>query len=304
MTVTLNVTFHFHPLNLGSGVSVASLTCLAGCLPTMSNSFLTSPCFFFFFLNQKILPWTRPLCHKWKKLCWLLPSLSRLIVHFETTDCHARPTLQPQPYPASLHQAASIISHLDDCSSLLASLPRHAFQPLHLTQNSTAHLVISLSSFFCITPPPTLPPLADHGCTYQIQTPGAGIQGCKQIYTHTSPGCGLPLNISQWSRLFSVLDWLSLSIRTRKPLPVSYLKLKSQKPLHWRISLSAHSLTHSQSSYPVSLHNIWFSNDCPLFPGIFKCTDVLTLVHLVLFKVYSTFVFIAGGSKSENIFNS
>ena len=55
-------------------------------------------------------------------------------------------------YSTQLLVQAIVISRLDYCHSLLASLPAYAIQPLQLIQNAVAHLVFNLPMFSHFTP--------------------------------------------------------------------------------------------------------------------------------------------------------
>ena len=55
-------------------------------------------------------------------------------------------------YSTQLLVQAMVISRLDYCNSLLASLPVCTIQPLQLIQNAAAHLVFNLPKFSHVTP--------------------------------------------------------------------------------------------------------------------------------------------------------
>ena len=55
-------------------------------------------------------------------------------------------------YSTQLLIQAMLISRLDYCNSLLASLPAYTIQPLQFIQNAAAHLVFNLPKFSHITP--------------------------------------------------------------------------------------------------------------------------------------------------------
>ena len=55
-------------------------------------------------------------------------------------------------YSTQVLVQAMVISRLDYCNSLLASLPACVIQPLHLIQNAAARLVFNLPKFSHVTP--------------------------------------------------------------------------------------------------------------------------------------------------------